>query len=906
MSAKPSASRAGRAAYVVGIDLGTTHCALAYSPVGSEALALFEVPQLVAPGEVAPRALLPSFLYLPAPGELSEPQRSLPWGVEPRVVGHLARVQGARVPNRLVASAKSWICHGGINRRAPVLPWGTPDEEPHVSPFETQALYLAHLRAAWDHAHPDAPLAQQDVVVTVPASFDEVARELTKDAARVAGLPEVRLLEEPQAALYDFIGAHREVLDTVLKDARLVLVVDVGGGTTDLTLVRVRPGDEGPEIERIAVGGHLVLGGDNMDAALAMHLQEAAGIAKLDATEWSALVQAARVAKEQLLAEDAPESVRVAIQRRGARLIGGTKTVELDQDTARAILIDGFIPVTSPDEQAERNDARAGLTTLGLPYATDPAIPRHVNSFLRRHAVSAEDAGAQVTDGLPRPDLILLNGGVFNAPALVKRLNGVLSFWYGEPPRRLDHTSLDTAVARGAARFALARRGFGKVITGGSARAYYIGVEGKGGVPQAFCAAPKGMDEGSSVDVKDQLFQLMLGRPVSFPIYGYTGARVDPPGTIVPVDAELDPLPPLQTTLKSEERGTVPVTLRARLNETGSLGLSLGSLELPPRHWRLEFALRGEAQPEAPPPTEVELGALPREYDQARRFLARVYSKKGEDPKLAKGLRRELEGVLGSRGEWPVSVCRALWKAAVAGREFRGRTPKHELTWVRLVGWCLRPGFGVVGDAGRMRETWALFGEGLQNPRDKATKAEWWIMWRRIAAGLDATQQAAVYAEARKEIQPGRTKGLAEVLRLIAALERLPAEQKEEAGGLVLERAEKLRAWWSLGRIGSRAPFRGERRDVVPVPVAEAWLRRVLELDWATAEGASFAAVMLARRTGDARDVDARLRAEVVARLEAAKASPRWIDLVETAGDLSAGDAKRVFGDALPAGLRLG
>ncbi len=452
---------------------------------------LRSVPQLVAPGEVAERPLLPSFLYLAAPGELSELDRTLPWGACEHVVGEWARRLGAVVPNRLVASAKSWVCHGGVNRRAAILPWNAPDESLHISPFDAQVAYLAHLRAMWDASHPDAPLAEQDAVVTVPASFDEGARELTAQAALAAGLGEVRLLEEPQAAFYDYLGAQGDALESQLGSAKLILVVDVGGGTTDLTLLRVLPASAPNRIERIAVGGHLMLGGDNMDAALALYALDEAGLPRpSDAMVWSALVQSARQAKERLLGGDAPESVAITLQSRGSRLIGGTRTIELARDEARRVLLDGFLPHTGRAEVGERA-ARAGLTTLGLPYTSDAAIGRHICGFLRRHAAAAIEAGADVQDGLPRPDLLLLNGGVFNAPAMVERLQAVLASWYGAPVPLLAATSLDTAVANGAARAVLARHGLGEQIGGGPARAYYIGVEGRGAAPAALCVAPR-------------------------------------------------------------------------------------------------------------------------------------------------------------------------------------------------------------------------------------------------------------------------------------------------------------------------------------------------------------------------------------------------------------------------------
>ncbi len=529
--------------FVVGIDLGTTHCVVARSPLTRPSVKVVDIPQLVAPGETAARPLLPSFTYLPAEGELADHDRALPWGPQATVVGELARKLGAKVPTRLVASAKSWICYGGVNRRAAILPWSAPENSPHISPFDASVAYLAHLRAAWDGEHPEAPLHEQDVVVTVPASFDESARELTIEAARDAGLGHVRLIEEPQAAFYDFVGENDPAV--ALADTKLVLVVDVGGGTTDLTLVRVLPADASshgrPKLERIAVGGHLMLGGDNMDAALAHHVLHVAGITReLDPSEWSALVQSAREAKEHLLAADAPDEVVVTMQSRGSKLIGGTRSIPLKRSEALKVLVDGFMPKTGREEVADRT-SRPGLTTLGLPYVTDPAIPKHIAAFLRKHAQAAAEAGARVDDGLPRPDAVLLNGGVFNASALVDRFSEVMLGCFGAPVRLLAHTSLDTAVARGAARFALVRHGVGDIIAGGTARAYYVGVDDAEGRRRALCIAPRGMDEGVTIDVPDRVFELALDRRVTFSLYSSTDDRVDAAGSIVDVDARLEP-----------------------------------------------------------------------------------------------------------------------------------------------------------------------------------------------------------------------------------------------------------------------------------------------------------------------------------------------------------------------------
>ncbi len=904
--------------FAVGIDLGTTHCALSWARLDHPQVRMMQIPQLIAPGELAEHALLPSFLYLAAPGELSVADRSLPWGEATHVVGEAARRLGAKVPNRLVASAKSWVCHGGVDRKAPILPWNAPDSEPHISPYAAQIEYLAHLRAAWESANPGTSLAAQDVVVTVPASFDEGARELTSAAAREAGLGEVRLLEEPQAAFYDWLGTHADALTEHLGDARLVLVIDVGGGTTDLTLLRVRPegntsGD--PRIERIAVGGHLMLGGDNMDAALAMFALTKADIPRPeDATLWSALVQSARQAKERLLGADAPTQAVISVQSRGSRLVGNTKSITIDRDDATRVLLDGFLPHTGSTETAGRV-GRAGLTTLGLPYTSDTAIARHVCTFLRRHAQAALEAGARVEDGLPRPDRVLLNGGVFNGPALVDRLMAVLASWYGgEEIERLDHTSLDLAVAHGAVRSVLARRGLGEIIGGGTPRAYYIGVADAQGKRRALCVAPRGMEPGMSVAVPDRIFELVLDSPVAFPLFEYTGDRADEPGALADDTLELQPLPPLETLLRDPTRATASaaVTLTTTATQTGALELFLVTVDLPPRRWRLDFALR-RAPVEAPMAPPV--AAIPADPAVAAAGVLLTAAFEARDDSAVKAVRAAIEKVLGLRGQWSAPTCRAVADLLLARTSVCARSEVHELNWLRLVGWCLRPGFGMAGDEARMETMWQHHEVGLAH-RSKAMWAEWWITWRRIAAGLAAPRQNALLDELRPWLWrssdgalpagPHRH-GPVEMMQLVATLERCDAEAKRAIGELLFDRVDKLGSYWPLGRVGGRVPFCGEGGDVVAVEVAEAWLQRLLRLDLATAEGASFAMAQIARMTGDPeRDVSVSMRQAVVAALTKAKAPAGWVEMVLRPQELSEGDRGRLFGDALPAGLRLG
>ncbi|MEY8875093.1 MAG: Hsp70 family protein, partial [Leptothrix sp. (in: b-proteobacteria)] len=422
-STAPSPAKPPRC--TVGIDLGTTHTVVAWAEPGATEVQLFEIEQLVAPGEVAARPLLPSLRYHPAPGELAAAARQLPWSVpadaatgqadDPAVIGQLARRLGAQVPGRLVASAKSWLSHPGVDRLAAILPWGAPDEVAKVSPVVASASYLAHVRAAWDQRFPQRPLAEQELVLTVPASFDDSARALTLEAARLAGLPQLRLLEEPQAAFQHWLLQHRETLDAALGDARLVLVCDVGGGTTDLSLIQVERDGPGStaRLRRIAVGQHLMLGGDNMDLALA-HLAEsrlsgagAAGGTRLSAAQLSQLVERCRAAKETLLAADAPERCSVTLLGCGSKLVGGARSAELGRDEVRQLLVEGFLPLVEPDATVQRR--RSALVEFGLPYASDSAITRHLADFLRQHAAEM-------------PDTLLLNGGVFRADLLAERL----------------------------------------------------------------------------------------------------------------------------------------------------------------------------------------------------------------------------------------------------------------------------------------------------------------------------------------------------------------------------------------------------------------------------------------------------------------------------------------------------
>jgi molecular chaperone DnaK (HSP70) len=581
--------------FVVGIDLGTTNCVLACADTATQgaSLEVVPVPQVVAPKQVEAREVLPSFLYLASPEE--QGALDVPWeSGRDFAVGVFARDRGAEVPARLVASAKSWLCHAGVDRTAAILPWGAAEDTRRISPLDATAAYLRHLRDVWDatraHADASARLAVQEIYLTVPASFDASARELTVRAATDAGLEHVVLLEEPQAACYAWIAGAGEEWRRQVRVGDVILVCDVGGGTTDLSLIAVSEEDGALALRRVAVGDHILLGGDNMDLALAYTLRERLAQRGTSLDDWQlrGLVHACRGAKERLLGADPPERVPLAVLGRSRRVVGGALKVELTRGDAEHVLVDGFLPRVGADARPQRG-RRVGLQEMGLPYAADARLTGHLAEFLARHA----DAG--------RPTAILFNGGVFNAAAMRMRVLEVVREWLGADVRELTGTHLDQAVARGAAYHGLARRGQGLRIRGGAARAYYIGVEvampAVPGLPppmKAVCVVPRGMEEGTEADLPRQEFGLCVGEPAEFRMFGSSTREGDALGAeLERGNGDLEELAPLVTTLPwpAHEGTIVPVRLRVHLTEIGTLDLWCVARD-GERRWKLEFGVR--------------------------------------------------------------------------------------------------------------------------------------------------------------------------------------------------------------------------------------------------------------------------------------------------------------------------
>ena len=941
--------------YIVGIDLGTTHTVVAYATLGAPAdICVFDIEQLVAPGEVAALPLLPSVRFHPAEGELAPSALQLPWPAEsgnsgqpPVVIGELARRLGAQVPGRLVASAKSWLSHAAVDRLAPILPWGAPDGVPKISPVEASASYLRHVRAAWNAQFPGSPLERQEVKLTVPASFDEGARALTLSAARLAGLPTVRLLEEPQAAFHDWLLRHQDRLAEALGPTRRVLVCDVGGGTTDLSLIDVKLAATGgpPRLTRVGVGNHLMLGGDNMDLALAHAVEARMGGtqgAPLTASRLAQLMDRCRAAKEVLLAHDAPEQAPVTLLGSGAKLIGGSRTVMLKREEVERLIVDGFFPQVGLDAQPVQ--ARGGIVAFGLPYARDAAITRHIAAFLRQH-------------GLDLPDALLLNGGVFRAGALARRLAETLGGWRGAPLRLLHNDNPDVAVARGAVAHALSQRGLAPRIGGGSARSYFLRLDESkesrrpAGKARGICILPRGSEPGHEALLAGRSVALRVGQPVRFQLFSAVaeGAGQAPPqpGELVMLDEDaLVRLPPIVMVLQADPaaaasgqpaRQDIAVQLAVALTEVGTLELHCVAQLDARKRWLLAFDLRQPLDDAAG--LDAPDRRLATRMAEAIGQIDRIFgtNKQQISPKEVTQLRAQLERLLGDRAQWPTPVLRQLFDALWQRERGRRRSAAHERVWLNLAGYGLRPGFGDPLDAWRVQQLWTLLPLGVQHSNDRQVGAEWWTLWRRVAGGLDAAAQLRLLDDFAFNLQISEegADGLegarpvsgsqGDMLRLGASLERIPAAYKAEVGEWLLARIQKSAAapparqragldgsaddslyLWALGRIGAREPFHGSPHDVVPLDAASAWIDALLALDWKRLEAAAFAAVNLARVTDDrARDLPPALREQVLGRLRAIHAPAPWLLMVAQKVELDEATERRMLGESLPPGLKL-
>ena len=876
----------------IGIDLGTTNSALAYIDEREAGdsdfppLHVFETPQLVAAGRVEARRTLPSFLFV----EDGQP------------VGVYAREQGALVPTRLVHSAKSWLSNPDVDRTAKILPWDSPETGRVLSPVEVSSKFIAKFRDEWDKAK-GIPLAEQDIVLTVPASFDEEARELTVMAARQAGLEKLTLLEEPAAAFYSWISNNLAASRKKLFDGQTVLVCDVGGGTSDFSLIRVSREGDLVNFTRTAVGKHLLLGGDNLDLTLAWLVETKLG-AQLSIRQRSGLRRQCSAAKERLLNDPHLKSVEITVLGTGSSLIGKSLKTEILREEALELALEGFLPFTERGE-APKEEKRSLFRELGLPYVTDPAVTRHLNAFL-------EPTG-QV------PDAILFNGGFFIPEILRDRVADVVGKWYGRRPEILENSDLDLAVARGAAYYSYVRStGSGVLVRGGLPRTYYIGLgDAKDGKFPAICLVPRGAEEGAAIEIDNDALQLVANRPVSFRLYSSLTRTDDKLADVLEFsadDSDLHLHAPLHAVIrfgkKAEER-LIPVKLGARLTEVGTLETWAES-KISDNRWNLQFELRKQ---DAAAPVERKAAAVVSEQALAAslELIQAVFSPSGKAPIPPEELPAKLEQTMGlGRNSWPLPTIRQMADAFLAVSDGRKKSPAYEIRWLNLAGFCLRPGFGFPGDDFRIEQARRIYAAGLTYANQAQCEIDWWIFWGRVAGGLNRNQQSDIYQRLSASLLPRGNKKpqrlnpsqVREMWRAAASMELLPVGTKTELGEALIKRVKtgdyKESELWCLSRIGARKLFYGPINLVVTPAAVTRWAETLLKL-----ANAGDALASIGRRTEDpTRDLPAQTRDAIRLKLQQSPHADRLLAVFEGEEE-DERTLGRIFGEELPSGLVL-
>ena len=889
----------------VGIDLGTTNSALAYIDPQEAADADFppihilSVEQQVDANRTASLRTLPSFLYLS----------------EPPIVGAYAREQGALVPTQTVHSAKSWLSNSEADRTAKLLPWDAQEEGRVLSPVEASTRYLAYLSNAWQHAKGTA-LPQQNTVLTVPASFDEEARELTVAAARDAGIENITLLEEPAAAFYAWIAGHLSRSNKELFDGQTVLICDVGGGTSDFTLVRVNREGDRVEFTRTNVGRHLLLGGDNLDLTISWLAESKLG-KTLSLRQRSALRRQCSAAKESLLSEGGSSSVDITITGAGSSLIGGTLKTSITRDEVLELALGGFLPPCQLSDKPQQ-EKQSVFRELGLPYVSDPAITRHLADFLQNSPA--------VEHGI---DAILFNGGFFIPSVFRDRVRDVVEHWFGRKPVIFENADLDLAVAIGAAYYSYVRAsGSGVLVRGGLPRAYFIGLQDSGSTAlQTVCLMPRGTEEGQEIKLQQPELELLTNTPVAFRLYSSLSRTDDAAGDVVafsPSGDLLDPASdprlhaPLRAVIRFGKGGErrVPVTLGARLSEVGTLETWAES-KISEHRWRLQFQLRKNAENPEPSAalSTVRSGAVVsgEAQTQAESLLEGVFSKppSGLPPEQ---LPARLEQVFGlGRLSWPLPAIRALADKLLTLSDGRRKNAPHEVRWLNLTGFCLRPGFGFPGDEYRIEQARRIYAAGLTFGNQVQNQVDWWIFCGRIAAGLNRNQQGDIYQRISPLLLPKGKRNTRvnqslyrEMWRTAASLELLPQQTKAQLGDTLLDtvkRGEMVQAGvWCLSRLGARKLFNGPINLVIAPSVASRWIEAMLRLPHTPA--LLEAVTHIAQQTGDsARDLPP-VTLDSVRR--ACESSSQASNLLrELAGETDPAATSRVFGEELPAGLVL-
>ena len=911
--------------FIIGIDLGTTNIAVTYVNTYDEHKIIknFKIPQFSVPGEVAESELLPSFCYFPDKKLLPD-SMLLPWKNDmDYAVGIFARDYGSAIPNRFISSVKSWLCHAGVNRKGKLLPWGSQLENILKSPVEITSYYLEHIRRAWDckfsklrdlHGN-QCVLADQQIVITIPASFDETARELTVESAKKAGYKNIALVEEPLAAFYCWLDYNSKNWAEIIQPSENVLIVDVGGGTCDFSIIEM---SETGTLVRTAAGNHLLLGGDNIDIAIARNIEQE-WKTKLAPGEWLTLCQKTREAKEKLLSSE-EQSIDVTLLSQGSSVVGNVKKYRLDRSLLEKLIIDGFFPVISKNTSAPKR--KSGIQTMGLPYVSDPALTKYLLQFLKyANKVSSLGKGSDASEGLLKPDKVLFNGGSMIPDIIRTQVMSAIKGWFsGEETEINELTSrnLSLAVAYGASYYAKTRRGEGVKVKSGTVLSYFLKVSHDTEKKDKFvCIMPRGIDE--SVKITSPLrFKLAANCKVQFPLYSTATRLNDKPGDVINDDEELTPVSSLMSVLRfgKTEKQELEAEIAAELTETGVLKIWLQS-KVSHHKWPLNFDIRLLVEKV----DQVDRSGLIIDEDKVSQVCEHIKGVFDSNTVTASSTVKDIEKILDlPKNQWPLHVLRSFADLLLSLPPESLKTPQKEAKWLNLCGFCLRPGFGDPEDELRLKKAWKLWFQGVHSPNNPQVSAEWWVFWRRVVSGLKSGHQRSIYDVLSKEIclkgvysNKAKTgiQAKTEMWRCMGALEQLPPKQKITLGELLLSRINKFDSfdYWVLARLGARHLFHAPINNVVQGNIASKWIDVLIKHksgNKAIMQDKLFAISHMAALTGDrAIDITTEHLNAALNYLNIHKAPEQWIKHLQSIREESIQEQSKILGDSLPLGLKI-
>jgi len=924
--------------FVIGIDLGTTNSAASYVdvfalreavgkggevPPRNKLIKVFNIPQLTGHGEFTKNSVLPSFLYIPGEYDISKEVLKHPWKKrEDLFAGSFARDHGSKIPSRLVSSAKSWLCNSMVDREAKILPWGSQGVG-KVSPVTATAEYLTHIRHAWNHFVKDEDkfLENQFVVITVPASFNEEARDLTMKAVRSAGFGDsVTLIEEPLAAFYSWLIFHEKDWQQYIKEDDLIFVCDVGGGTTDFSLITVKSTDGSPRFERLAVGDHLILGGDNIDLALAKIVESKfQSKTSLTSDKWKTLCHRCREAKEKIL-EHGEQSIRITLKGEGRSLISGTLAADLTRGDVEKILKEKFFP--DEDTEGLRDiHTEKEIADFGLPFEKESSVTRHILLFLEKHRQNIKNA---LSKEIPIPDFILFNGGTLKPDLIQNRIKQAIQRRFKsldlQGLKILENTSPELAVGIGASYYGLVKQGVGVRVGSGSPRSYYLGVSSKSGnEPKAVCIVERGLDEGSVIHLPEMEYEVRANQPVGFDVYSSSFRSGDRAGSIIAIDDSLTSMAPIQTVIRFGKNGkkkTIPIALGAEYTEMGTLAMYCQSA-VSKHRWKLQFQLRDSGLPEGIESTETEV------YDDSLiedvcDLTGQAFSGKAPVENDLKRIVKQIESMVEQpKSNWPLSFLRRLADRLLSLESSRLISEYHESRWLNLTGFCMRPGFGDAFDEERARKLWKIYLTGLKFKKNQQNRLEWWIFIRRIAAGLKAGQQRQFYQDTAHFLVKSKTnkdklppQEQIELWMAMGNMERLLVKDKSVLAKALLPQLKpgkkQNRLFWALTRFGSRELLYGSVDRVVPPAEAARWIRGVMKQKWKKQDPVQNLVVEMARKTGDrTRDLDIETISGISKWLEDIGTDKALIKIINEKTRKALKEKNTQFGEKLPGGLVL-